>query len=66
MPATTELLLSLAQSNIARFERLLAEAEDDEKRATLVELIAEERESLKRLVPARQPVEEFSGPPGPL
>ena len=68
MPATTadEMLLSLCQSNIARFERLLAEAEGDEKRATFVELIAEERATLKRLVPGRQPVEGFSGPPGPL
>ena len=41
MPHTIEPLRWLSQSNIHRFELLLAETEDDEKRATLVELLRE-------------------------
>jgi len=48
MPHDTDVLMSLGESNIARFERLLPEV-DDETRATLVQLIAEERERLKGL-----------------
>ncbi len=49
MPHDTDVLMSLGESNIARFERLLPEVGDDETRATLVQLIAEERERLKGL-----------------
>jgi len=65
MPHTAELLPSLSESNIERFERLLAKARDDDERATLVELIAEERESLKRLASTRKADGEASGQPGP-
>ena len=65
MPHTAELLPSLSESNIERFERLLAKARDDDERTTLVELIAEERESLKRLASTRKADGETSGQPGP-
>ena len=64
MPHTAELLRSLSESNIERFERLLAKAPDDDERTTLVELIAEERESLKRLASTQKADDESQpGPP---
>jgi hypothetical protein len=66
MLPTVELLHSLSEANLARFEKLLPEASDDETRAPLIELLAEERESMKRLVfPVEKQVEEASGPPRP-
>lgn len=55
----------MSESNIERFERLLAKARDDDERTTLVELIAEERETLKRLASTRKADGETSGQPGP-
>ena len=71
MPHTFEPLRWLSQSNIDRFELLLAETEDDEKRATLVELLSEERESLKRLESEaaslkRNSPDELSAPSRPV
>ena len=46
------------------FRELLAEARDDETRVTLVELLAEEREGIRRLASRGSRSREISSPPG--
>jgi len=49
MPHARDLLRSMSEFKIRRFERLLAESPDDEQWDPLVELTEGERENLKRL-----------------
>ena len=65
MTATTadEMLLSMSKSNIARFERLLATAEDIEARATLLELLETERTVLAHVLTTTVPGVELPGKP---